>query len=137
MMRDLLKHVMSFENVNWWLLAGGLALNVIIAAVSTIAGAALSMAESTAAMYASYGAPLMLLAVFLACLLAGALISRMADDVPMRHAFLSSLGAAVAFLLGALFTLNYVLLMVAVIAIAGNLNGAMLALPKPHAPRRD
>lgn len=136
-MRELFKHVMSFENVNWWVLAGGLALNVIIAAVSTIAGAILSLAESTAAAYASYGAPLMLLGVFLACLLVGAIISRMADDVPVRHAFISSLGAATAFLLGALFTLNYMLLLVAVVAMAGNLNGAMLALPKPHAPRRD
>ena len=131
-MKDLLKHVMSLENVNWWILAGGVALNVIIAAVSTIAGAALSLTESTAEAYANYGAPLMLLGVFLACLVVGAVISRMADDVPLRHAFLSSLGAAAAFVLGALFTLNYVLLMVAVVAIAGNMNGAMLALPKPH-----
>lgn len=131
-MRQLLKHVMSFDDVNWWLLAGGIALNVGIAAFATILGAYWSLSETTAEAYALYGPPLMLLGVFVATLLAGALVSRMAYQVPLRHAFLSSLGAAGAFVFGAVISLNYMLLLLAVVAVLGNLNGAMLALPKPH-----
>ncbi len=131
-MRQLLKHVWSFENVNWWVLVGGLGANVLIAALVTMLGAYWGTAEEGGGWYALYGAPVMLLGVFLGCILAGVVVSRMAGDVPLRHAFLSSLGAAAAFVLGALLTLNYMLLLLAVVAVLGNLNGAMLSLPKPH-----
>ena len=85
-MKQLLKHVMSFEDVNWWMLAGGMALNVGIAAIATILGAYWSLSETTAEFYALYGPP-MLLGVFVATLLTGALVSRMAYQVPIRHAF--------------------------------------------------
>jgi hypothetical protein len=131
-MRQLLKHVMSFEDVNWWTLVSGFGANFIIAAVATILGAYLGSTESTTAWYALYGPPLMLLGVFVAALLTGMVVCRSADDVPLRHAFLSSLGAVAPFVFGALFTLNYMLLMLAIVAVLGNMNGAMMALPKPH-----
>jgi len=131
-MRRMLKHLLSLEDVNWWLLAGGMALNVGIAVLATILGAYLSLAEGSAEAYALYGAPLVMLGVFVASLLSGALIGRLSDQVPLRHAFLSGLGGAAAFIFGAVFTLNYMLLLLAVVAVLGNLNGAMLALPRPH-----
>jgi hypothetical protein len=134
-MRQLLRHVMSFENVNWWLLVSGFGANIIVASVATILGAYLASSESTTAWYALSGAPLMLLGVFVATLLAGTVVCRSADDVPLRHAFLSSLGAVAPFVLGALFTLNYMLLMLALVAVLGNMNGAMVALPRPHGRR--
>jgi hypothetical protein len=134
-MPALLKHLFSIDRVNWWILAGGMGLNFVIATVSSLLGAYWSLGETTSAFYASYGAPLMLLVVFLACLLAGALISRMAYEVPLRHAFLSGLGAVVPFIVAAALTLNIGLVMAAVVALAGSLNGAMLAQPKSHRPR--
>ncbi|MGI6368631.1 MAG: hypothetical protein ACOX2L_09830 [Anaerolineae bacterium] len=131
-MRQLLKHVLSFQDVDWWVLAGGIALNLGIALLATILGAYLAIAPHTAEQYALMGPPVMLLAVFLASLGAGALIARMAYQVPLRHAFIGSIGGAGAFIVGAVVSLNYMLLILALVCILGNLNGAILGLPKPH-----
>jgi hypothetical protein len=133
--RSLFKHLLSFEQIDWWVLAGGIALNVIIATVSALLGAYWSVSEATADAYASYGPLVMLLGVFLLCFAAGALVSRMSPEVPLRHAFISSLGAAALYLVAGVLTFTPTLLMVAVVAVAGNLNGAMLALPRPHSRR--
>ena len=73
----------------------------------------------------------MVLAMFLACVLAGFIIGKIADDVPLKHALISSLGAVAPLVLASIRGLNPMLLMLALVAIAGNLNGGMLAMPRP------
>ena len=71
---------------------------------------------------------------------AGFVIAKIADDVPVKHALLSSLGAFVPFLVIAVMTFTPILLMLAVMAAAGNLNGGMLAVRRRHYhydPHRD
>jgi hypothetical protein len=126
------RYFFSFERVNWWVLLGGLGLNLIISLFSSLVGTYLSVAEETAAFYVDYGPPLMLLAVFLACGLAGWIVAKISYDVPLRHAFLSGLGAAVPYVFFGVTSLNPWLLMLAFVALAGNLNGARLAMPRRH-----
>ena len=128
----MLRHLLTFDRINWWVLLGGLGFNFIISIFSSLVGAYLSVAEDTVAFYSQYGPPLMLLAVFLACGLAGWIIGKISYEVPIRHAFLSSLGAAVPYLFFGVIGFNPWLLILSIVAIAGNMNGAMLAMPKPR-----
>jgi hypothetical protein len=128
----MLRNLLTFDRVNWWVLLGGLGLNFIISIFSSLVGAYLAVAEDTASFYVQYGPPLMLLAVFLACGVAGWIVAKISYEVPIRHAFLSSLGASVPYLFFGVIGFNPWLLILAVVAIAGNMNGAMLAMPKPR-----
>jgi hypothetical protein len=122
----------SFQRINWWTLVGGVGLNLFISLMTALLGTYLSLDEKTADFYMQFGQPLMMLAVFLLCGLAGFVISRLADDVPLKHAFLSSMGAFVPFMAVAILSINIVMFMVALIAVAGGLNGGFLGLPKRH-----
>jgi len=121
----------NFRGINWWTLLGGLGLNYLISTALSFAGAFLAVNKATADFYLRYGAPLMVLAMFLACVLAGFIIGKIADDVPLKHALISSLGAVAPLVLASMRGLNPMLLMLALVAIAGNLNGGMLAMPRP------
>ena len=136
MFRDLL----NFRNINWWTLLAGMGLNFVITLFGSLAGAYFATNEATSDAYQQHGALLMMLAVFIACGLAGFVIAKIADDVPVKHALLSSLGAFVPFLVIAVMTFTPILLMLAVMAGAGNLNGGMLAVRRRHYhydPHRD
>jgi len=124
--RDLL----NFEGINWWTLLGGIGLNFVVTAMTSIFGAYLGTNEPTAAFYERFGAPLMVIVVFAACVGAGWIIAKIADDVPTKHALLSSLGAIVPFVFVGAMTFNPLMLMMAVVAAAGSLNGGMLGVPR-------
>ncbi len=128
MFRDML----NFKRINWWTFLGGAGLNLLISLFASFIGAYLAANEATSDFYMRFGPVLMVLAVFLACGLAGFIISKIADDVPLKHAFLSSLGAVIPFFAAAVLSINPMLLMMAGVAVAGNLNGGMLGLPKPR-----
>ncbi len=128
----MLRHLFSFDRINWWTLLGGLGLNFVIATFSSLIGAYYASVEHTAEFYATYGPPLMVLGVFVTCGIAGWIIAKISDDVPIKHAFLSGLGAAVPYTAAAVLSFNIGLLMFAVIALAGNMNGGMLAMPRPR-----
>lgn len=128
----MFRDMFNFRRINWWTLIGGVGMNLFISLMVALLGTYLSLDENTADFYMQYGQPLMMLAVFLLCGLAGFLTSRLADDVPLKHAFLSSMGAFVPFIVSGILTFNIVLIMVAIISVAGGLNGGFLGLPKRH-----
>jgi len=136
----MFKEMLNFRKINWWTLLGGLGLNFIITMLASTAGAYLASQEATRDAYQRHGPLLMMLGIFLVCGLAGFVIAKIADDVPIKHAFLSSLGAFVPLLVMGVLTLAPMSLMFAVIAAAGNLNGGMLAVRRRHYhydPHRD
>jgi hypothetical protein len=122
----------NFRGINWWTLVGGLGLNFVISTFTSLFGAYLATNESTSAMYGQFGILLMGVLLFIACGLAGFVIAKIADDVPIKHALWSSLGAVVPFLAVAVLSLNPMLFVFGGLAAAGNLNGGMMGTPKPH-----
>jgi len=134
MFRDLL----NFQGVNWWTLLGGLGLNFVITMLTSLFGAYLSSAESTSGFYQQAGPPLMVLIIFLGCGLAGFVVAKIADDVPLKHALWSSLGAVVPFIFGAVLLFSPMQIMLAVVAVAGAFNGGIIGSPRPrYRPPRD
>ncbi|MFO7918755.1 MAG: hypothetical protein R6V13_11835 [Anaerolineae bacterium] len=125
----------NFEGINWWTLLGGIGLNFIITMISSIGGAYLAQNKGTAEFYRNFGSPLMILVIFAGCIVAGFVTGKIADNVPVKHAFISSLGAVAPFLFLAITTFNPIAFMMAAVAVAGNLNGGRLAIPRRrHAP---
>jgi len=126
----VLNSLFNFQGVNWWVLLGGMGMNFIITMVYALLGAYLGSNEATADKYAQIGPPVMVLAIFLSCILAGFIAGKLADENPVKHAFLSSLGAFVPFIAVGVMSLNPMMLMLAAVAVAGNLNGGVLAQPR-------
>jgi len=127
-----LKSLLNFEGINWWTLLGGLGLNFVIMVFTSIAGAYLAVNESTADFYTKFGPPLMVMWIFVVCGLAGFIVGKIADDLPLKHAFWSSLGSVVPFLAGAVLFFNPMQFLLAAVALAGAMNGGMLATPRPR-----
>ena len=71
----------NFQGVNWWVLLGGMGMNFIITMVYALLGAYLGSNEATADTYAQIGPPVMVLAIFLSCILAGFIAGKLADAV--------------------------------------------------------
>ncbi|MHB0857956.1 MAG: hypothetical protein ACYC5M_10340 [Anaerolineae bacterium] len=128
----MLKNLLNFQGVNWWVLVGGMGFNFIITLLTSLAGAYLATAESSAGFYAAYGAPIMLLAVFLLTGLAGYVIGKISDDMPLKHAVLSSLGSFVPFLAAAVLLFQPMMLLMAAISVLGAFNGGVLAQGRPR-----
>jgi multidrug transporter EmrE-like cation transporter len=126
MLRDLL----NFEGVNWWVLLGGLGLNFITTVMVGLVDIYLRTLESISEFYGNYGAPFMVLVMFLACALVAFIVGKIADDLPLKHAVWSALGAVVPLLLGAVLFVNPNTLMLAIMAVAGAFNGGLLATPR-------
>ena len=133
----MFRHLFSFDGVNWWTLLGGLGLNFVLTMFISLGGAYLSTNPATEAFYGQFGAPLMIVVVFLFCGLAGFVTGKIADENHVKHAFLASLGAAVPFFIGGLLLFSPIQMMVAAVAVAGNMNGGMLSVPKPKYTRPD
>mgnify|MGYP006293460735 CR=1 FL=1 len=131
----MFSELFNFEGINWWTLLGGIGFNFIITMMSSIGGAYLAQNEATAQLYRNFGSALMILLIFAGCVLAGFVTGKIADTVPVKHAFISSLGAVAPFLFLAITTFNPIAFMMAAVAVAGNLNGGRLAIPRPkHTP---
>jgi hypothetical protein len=136
----MLRHLFSFDGINWWTLLGGLGLNFVLtlfAAFAALGGAYLSANPATAEFYGQFGAALMIVVIFVLCGLAGFVVGKIADENRVKHAFLASLGAAVPFLFTGILSFNPLQVMMAAVAVAGNLNGGMLSVPKPKYTRPD
>jgi len=130
----MFKNLFNLRKANWWLLFGGIALNLMIVLAVGLMNAYVANHEATAEFYSQIGGAVLLLFLFLACGLAGFFIGKTADDEPVKYAFLSSLGAAIPMALGALL-FNPWQLLLAIAAALGGLNGGMLALPRRrHGP---
>ena len=98
--------------------------------IVALAGTYFAQHETYGAAYEAYGQPVVMLAIFLLCGVAGFGIAKIADSLPLKHALLSSMGAAVPMLAAFVLGPNVIVLMMAIVAVAGNLNGAMLAAPR-------
>lgn len=133
----MLRYLFSFDGINWWTLLGGLGLNFVLTMFASLGGAYFSTNPATEAFYGQYGAPIMIVVIFLLCGLAGFVTGKIADENHVKHAFLASLGAAVPFVFGAVLLLNPMQMMMAAVAVAGNMNGGMLSVPKPKYTRPD
>lgn len=131
----MLRHLFSFDGVNWWTLLGGLGLNFVLTMFASLGGAYLSANPATEAFYGQFGAPMMIIVIFLMCGVAGFVTGKIADEYHIKHAFLASLGAAVPFFIGGLLLFSPMQVMLAAVAVAGNMNGGMLSVPKPKYTR--
>lgn len=127
----MLKHLFSLDSVNWWTLLGGLGLNFVLTLLASLGGAYFATNPATADFYGQMGAPLMILVIFLLCGVAGFVTGKIAGEYHVKHAFLASLGAAVPLLVGGVLLFSPMQLMLAAVAVAGNMNGGMLSVPKP------
>ena len=125
-------NLLNFAGINWWTLLAGMGLNFVISSGTSLLGAYLITGEATSEFYEANGAPLMLLLLFALYVLSGYIIGKMADDVPVKHAFLSGLGGVVPFLFVAVTTFSIIPLMLAVVTAAGCLNGGMLSVSRRH-----
>ncbi len=132
MFGDFFRDLFNFRGVNWWVLLGGLGSNFIVFVIFGLGGAYLAMNEGTAAFYQTYGPVLMVLVIFVACVLTGWVTGKISDDYPVKHAFISSLGAVAPLLFMGVISLNPMMLVLAGVAAAGNLNGGMLSVRKRH-----
>jgi hypothetical protein len=128
----MFKYLLNFQGINWWVLLGGLGLNFILNLVTSLFATYLAVYPSTAEIFKAYGAPFMVILLFVVFVGAGFVVGKIADDEPVKHAFWASLGAAVPFLVGAVLFVNPNQLMLAAVAVAGALNGGMLAIRKPR-----
>ena len=128
----MLSDLLNFQGINWWTLLGGLGLNFVITIFASLCCDYLATNESTADIYLQIGPVLMVLVIFIACGLAGFIVAKIADDVPLKHAVWSCLGAIVPFIAGAVLFFNPMQFMLAGVALAGAFNGAMLAIPRPR-----
>lgn len=128
----MFKELFNFRGVNWWTLLGGIGLNFVITLFISLAGAYFATEGAMSEAYQQYGALLMTLAIFIGCGLAGFVIAKIADDVPVKHSFLSSLGAFVPLVVMAALTFSPYTLMLGAVAVAGGLNGGMLAVRRRH-----
>ena len=130
----MFSEMFNFRGINWWTLLGGLGLNFVITVFASIGGAYLSSNEATLELYQQIGPPAMVLIIFLACGFSGFITAKIADAEPVKHAFISSLGAIAPFIFTAVISFNIMPIMMAAVAAAGNLNGGILAVRRP---RRD
>jgi hypothetical protein len=128
----MFRQLLNFEGINWWTLLGGLGFNFVITVFTSLGGAYLATNESTADFYSRFGPPLMVILIFLACGLAGYVVGKIADDLPLKHAFWASLGAVVPFFATAVLSFNPMPFLMAGVALAGAMNGGMLATPRPR-----
>ena len=135
----MFKELFNFRGVNWWTLFGGIGLNFVITLFIALAGAYFAAEGAMSEALQQYGALLSMLAILIACGLAGFVIAKIADDVPVKHSFLSSLGAFVPLVAMAVLTFSPHMLyeslqwlMLAAVAVAGGLNGGMLAVRRRH-----
>jgi hypothetical protein len=129
----MLNQLLNFQGINWWTLLGGIGLNFCITVFTMFVGAYLNANEATSPFYNQFGPLLVVLFTFLVSVGAGWVTAKIADDVPIKHALWGSLGAFAPFIFGAVMFFNPTLLMLAVLGVAGNLNGGILAAPKPRA----
>lgn len=131
----MFKYLFNFDGINWWTLLGGLGLNFVLTLFAAGAGAALASNPNISTFYSNFGPPLLLLVIFLLCGVAGFVIGKIAGENQVKHAFMSSLGAVAPLLASAVLAMDVMLLLAALIAVAGNLNGGIMSVPKPKYSR--
>ncbi|NLG29289.1 MAG: hypothetical protein GX557_15375 [Chloroflexi bacterium] len=124
------KRLFTVDGLNWWLLGGGFGISFVAVGLAAVLGGYLGTLAPE--LYLQWGAVLNVLMVFLLCGLAGFLTARFADAHPMKHALWASLGAVIPLLVGAVLLVNPFLIMLALVSVAGALNGGRLALPRAH-----
>jgi hypothetical protein len=134
----MFKDLLNSEGINWWTLLGGLGLNFMITVLLGLASIYFQAVGPEGGFFTNFGAPLVVLAFFLACTLGGFIVGKIAGDVPVKHALWSSLGAVAPLLIGSITLMNPNTLMFPIIAVAGALNGGMLAMPRRrYSPPQD
>ena len=76
----MLRHLFSFDGINWWTLLGGLGLNFVLTLFAALGGAYLSANPATAEFYGQFGDALMIVVIFVVCGLAGFVVGKIADE---------------------------------------------------------
>ena len=129
----MFKDLFNFRDVNWWVLLAGLGLNFI--SITGLAIFGTYLAETSPDFFRQWGLALMVLGVFVFCFIAAFIAGKTAGDQELKHALLSSLGAVVPLFVTGVLALNPMQFMMVAVAVAGAVNGGMLATPKRrHSP---
>jgi hypothetical protein len=126
----MLKSWMDMKGVNWVLLGGGFGISFVAVGMAAVLGGYLG--STIPDFYQQWGAVLNVLLVFLLCGFAGFVTARFSDAYPMKHAFWSALGAVIPLVAGAVVLFNPFLIVLALVAMAGALNGGRLGIPRRH-----
>jgi VIT1/CCC1 family predicted Fe2+/Mn2+ transporter len=128
------KRLLTPDGLNWWLLGGGFGISFVAVGLAAVLGGYLGTLAPE--LYLQWGAVLNVLMVFLLCGLAGYITAKFADSHPLKHALWASLGAVIPLLVGAVRVVNPFLIMLALVSVAGALNGGRLALPRSRSSPR-
>lgn len=123
----------NLEGLNWWLLGGGFGISFVAVGLAAVLGGFVGTIATE--FYLTWGPVLSVILVFLLCALAGYVTAKFADVYPMKHALWGSMGAVIPLVVGAVLLVHPFLIMLALVSVAGALNGGRLAIPKRrHAP---
>ena len=128
-----LKRLVSFDDLNWWLVLSGMGSNLILTAIVALAANAVA-ARQGADSGATLSGIIMMLGTFLATFLTGFITGRMAQVNQTSYGIISCLGVVIIILLTAppsVFTLIMLFM-----ALAGGLNGGMLSVPRRRHSRQ-
>ena len=128
-----LKRLVSFDNLNWWLVVSGMGSNLILTAIVALAANAVASRQGTDS-GATLSGIIMMLGTFLATFLTGFITGRMAQVNQTSYGIISCVGVVIIILLTApLSIFTFIMLCM---ALAGGLNGGMLSVPRRrHSPR--
>jgi len=128
-----LKRLVSFQNLNWWLVVAGIGCNIILTAGVALLANTMSMQGGTET-GGTVGTLIMMLGTFLATLFTGFICGRMAQENETSYGVICCIGVAVIIVITVPPSI-YTLMMLS-IALAGGLNGGMLSVRRPrHTPR--
>ncbi len=127
------KHWTNLDGLNWWLLGGGFGISFVAVGLAAVLGGYVGTIATE--FYLTWGPVLSVVLVFLLCALAGYVTAKFADIHPMKHALWGSMGAVIPLVVGAVLLVHPFLIMLALVSVAGALNGGRLAIPRRrHAP---
>jgi hypothetical protein len=120
-----LKRLVSFQNLNWWLVVAGIGCNIILTAMVALLANALGASDGSEPGGVT-GTAVMMIGTFLSTLFTGFITGRMAQENETSYGVICCIGVAGIIVISippSIFTL-----MMLFIALAGGLNGGMLSL---------
>jgi len=127
-----LKRLVSFQNLNWWLVVSGIGCNIILTAGVALLANALSV-QGEAVTQGALGILVMMLGTFLATMFTGFICGRMAQENETSYGVICCIGVAVIIVITIPPSIYTVMMLF--IALAGGLNGGMLSVRRSRRNR--
>jgi len=127
-----LKRLVSFQNLNWWLVVSGIGCNIILTAGVALLANALSV-QGEAVTQGALGTLVMMLGTFLATMFTGFICGRMAQENETSYGVICCIGVAVIIVITIPPSIYTVMMLF--IALAGGLNGGMLSVRRSRRNR--